>query len=183
MKRAAALAVAALLAWLALPPPRDANAVNFTVTCTASSTTLVFNNYEPLSGLPTTTPAGTINVTCVGSGINASVSPVTVSYSLQLATTPARRLTSPGGDQLNYDVCVNNPPYPTCNPWDVTGNLITGALQLTTGNQATGVTVNHAYYGVIAPSQDDPVGTYSEAGRGITLNWSCSPAPTGKGTC
>lgn len=183
MRRILAFALVTALGWLAVPPPRDASAVAFTVNCTASSTTLVFDNYEPLSGLPTTTPAGTISVTCTGSGVNPGVSPVTVNYNLQLATTPARRLTSPGGDRLNYNVCVNNPPYPTCNPWNMTGNRITGSLQLTNANQATGVSVNHAYYGVIAPNQNDPAGTYSESGRAITLNWSCSPAPTGSGSC
>jgi spore coat protein U-like protein len=182
VRRAAALALCAALAWLALPPPREAGAVAFSVTCTASSTTLLFDNYEPLSGLPTTTPSGSISVTCTGSGINKSASPVTVSYDLQLDTSTARLLVD-GANALTYDLCVNNPPFPTCNPWNMTGNRISGTMQLTTANQAAGVTNNHAYYGVIAASQNDPPGTYAESGRAITLNWTCSPAPTGSGAC
>lgn len=174
--------VAASLAWLAFPPPRDAIAAAFRVTCSATNTTLIFNNYEPLSGLPVTAPTGTITVTCTGSGINPSVSPVTVTYDLQLATAPARQLAS-GANVLNYDICINNPPYPTCNAWNTTGNRITGTMQLTTANQAAGVANLHSYYGVISPNQDDPAGTYLQTGRAITLNWSCSPAPSGSGTC
>lgn len=182
MKRIALGLVAAAVAWLTFPPPRSASAAAFTVTCSATSTTLIFNNYEPLSGLPVTAPTGSITVTCTGSGINSSVSPVTVTYDLQLATAPARQLTS-GANALNYDLCINNPPYPTCNTWNTTGNRITGTLQLTTANQAAGVANLHSYYGVISPNQDQPAGSYSQSGRAITLNWSCSPTPTGSGAC
>jgi hypothetical protein len=182
VKKFTAALVLAALAWLAFPPPREANAAAFSISCSATSTTLIFNNYEPLSGLPTTAPTGSITVTCTGSGINSSVSPVTVTYDLQLATAPARQLAS-GANVLDYDVCINNPPYPTCNSWNVTGNRLTGTMQLTTANQAAGVANVHSYYGVISPDQDEPAGTYAQAGRAITLNWSCSPAPTGKGTC
>src|SRR3954469_21863402 len=96
MKRAFSLLV--ILLTFAL----DADAVNFNMTCTVSSSSLTLNAYDVLAGTATTAPPGSITVSCTSTNNQAAV---TVNYSLSLSTTPTRQLTlTTGSNTLGYDL-------------------------------------------------------------------------------
>jgi spore coat protein U-like protein len=159
-------------------------AVNFNMTCTASSSTLAFNPYDVLAGSAVTTPTGSVTVTCT----NTANSAVTVNYSLALSTSPTRQLTS-GSNTLQYDLYTD--PAPSAVQWGTTGtctagsntnagNLICGSFSVP-GKGSASQTKN--YYGKISANADVPVGTYAQSGIAVTLTYSCNPAPTGGGVC
>ena len=160
-------------------------AANFTVTCTAGNTTLAFNSYDVLAGTAVTLPLGSITVSCT----STHSSPVTVNYTLSLATSPARLLTS-GGNTLSYDIYTDS-NYSV--QWGTTGtctagsnnnagNVICGSFQVPAKSSAS---QSKTYYGKIpgGPAVDVPVGSYTQVGLAVTLTYSCNPAPTGGGTC
>lgn len=158
---------------LLLAAAQAAQAVNFNMTCTAASSTLAFNPYDVLAGTDTTDPTGTITISCTSTHNSAAV---TVSYSLSLSTTPTRVLTLDVSNTLTYDLYTDSQ---RTIPWNTT-NLITGSFSVPIKSTAT---QNVSYYGKIPGGSDRPAGTYSQTGLAVTLTYSCSPAPTGGGTC
>lgn len=179
MKRAAFWPIVILLT-LSL----DADAANFNMTCTVASSTLTLNAYDVLGGTATTTPTGSITVSCT----NTNNAAVTVNYTLSISTTPTRQLTS-GSNTLGYDLYTDSATTvtwgtagPACTAGSNTnsGNLICGSFSAAK-NATTTNTKN--YYGKIPGGSDVPTGTYSQSGLAVTLTYSCNPAPTGGGTC
>ena len=163
---------------------RDAGAASFNMTCTAASSTLTLNAYDVLAGTATTTPTGSITVSCTSTANSA----VTVNYTLSLATTPTRQLTS-GSNTLGYDLYTDSGATvtwgtagPACTAGSNTnsGNLICGSFSVPK-NASAQQTKN--YYGKIPGGSDVPTGTYTQNNIAVTLTYSCSPAPTGGGTC
>lgn len=162
----------------------DANAANFNMTCTVASSTLTLNAYDVLAGTDTTTPTGSITVSCT----NTANSAVTVNYTLSLSTTATRQLTS-GSNTLGYDIYTDSGTTvtwgtagPACTAGNNTnsGNLICGSFSVPK-NATAQQTKN--YYGKIPGGSDVPTGTYTQNGIQVTLTYSCNPAPTGGGTC
>lgn len=162
----------------------NAEAANFNMTCTVASSTLNLNAYDVLAGTATTTPTGSITVSCTSTANSA----VTVNYTLSLATTPARQLTS-GSNTLGYDLYTDSTTTvtwgtagPACTAGSATnsGNLICGSFSIPKNSTAQD-TKN--YYGKIPGGSDVPTGTYTQNNIAVTLTYSCNPAPTGGGAC
>ena len=162
----------------------DAGAANFNMTCTVASSTLTLNAYDVLAGTATTTPTGSITVSCTSTAGSA----VTVNYTLSLSTTPTRQLTS-GANTLAYNLYTDSATTvtwgtagPACTAGSNTnsGNLICGSFSVPK-NASAQQTKN--YYGKIPGGSDVPTGTYTQNNIAVTLTYSCNPAPTGGGTC
>jgi len=162
----------------------DAGAVNFDMVCTVSSSTLAMNPYDVLAGTDTTTPTGSITVTCS----HTANQTIVVNYTLALSTTPPRQLTS-GTNTLGYNLYTDST---TQVPWGTAGPACTAGSNTNNGNLICGsfaVPKNTAaqqtknYYGKIPGGSDVPTGTYTQSNLGVTLTYSCNPAPTGSGTC
>ena len=156
---------------------------NFNMTCTAANSTLPFNAYDVLGGTAATTPTGTITVTCTTTATTA----VVVSYSLTLATTPARKLAN-GANTLTYDLYTDSA---FTIQWGTAGTC-TAASNVNAGNRICGsfsvpakssASQSKTYYGKVPGGSDVPTGTYSQVGLALTLTYSCNPAPTGAGVC
>ena len=85
------------------------------ITCTASNITLSFGAFDVLAGT-TLDAAGSFTVNCVSSASQDR----NVTYTAQLAVTPARQMAPPAGaDRLTYEVYVDSS---RTQPWgDGTG--------------------------------------------------------------
>jgi spore coat protein U-like protein len=162
----------------------SAEAVNFNMTCTVASSTLPLNPYDVLAGTATSTPTGSITVSCT----NTANSAVVVNYSLALNTTPTRQLVN-GASTLSYDLYTDPPTSSvvwgttgTCTAGSNTnsGALICGSFSVPAKSSAQSV---KSYYARIPGGADVPIGTYTQNGLAVTLTYSCNPAPTGGGVC
>ena len=163
----------------------SASGANFNMTCTAASSTLTLNAFDPLTGTAITAPTGSITVTCTNTANQA----VTVNYTLMLSTSPTRQLAN-GGNVLAYDIYTD---ATTSTQWGTVGtctagsnvnagNVICGSFSVPTKSSAN---QTKSYYAKVPTtgSYDVPVGTYSQNNLAVTLTYSCNPAPTGGGTC
>jgi spore coat protein U-like protein len=165
---------------------RYAEAAVFVVSCKALSSTLTLNSPDPLNApnAVVNTPTGSITVSCTSDHSKA----VTVDYTLQLNTTTARTLTS-GANTISYDVYTDSA---TSIPWGTTGtctaglntnngNVICGSYSVPAASTATQI---KNYYAKFTTAANMLVGTYTQSPAiGVTMVYSCNPAPTGKGTC
>jgi len=164
----------------------DADAANFNMTCTVASSTLPLNAYDVLTGAATTTPTGSITVSCTSTNNSSSV---TVDYTLALTSTPATRSLTSGANTLTYNLYTDSGMTVT---WGNAGTACTAGSNTNSGNFICGsfsVPKNSSaqqtknYYAKIPGGSDVPTGTYSENNIAVTLTYSCNPAPTGQGTC
>jgi spore coat protein U-like protein len=167
---------ALILAVLMLAAPLAAQAQ--IMTCTATNTTVNFGAYDVIAGA-TLDGVGSFTVTCVRTTNGATRN---VTYSVQLAGSPARELAPPAGaDRLAFNVYID---ASRTQPWgDGTGGTfaITGALSVP-GAQAGGTATStpHNYYARIAPGGQDvsaaspgpPPTTYQQT---LTVTTSCTP--------
>ncbi len=140
-------------------------AANGNVSCSLLSTTLTFNAYNPISGAADTLPTGTFTVQCTSTSNQA----ITVTYSLTLATTPARAMSGPAS--LTYDLYTDSA---RTLEWNTT-NLLSCSFSL------AALAVNQqstcSFYGNIPGGQDVPAGTYTQTGLAVGGSWSCNPTP------
>jgi spore coat protein U-like protein len=174
-----------LAAIILLAPALHAGAANFNMTCTVASSTLTLNAYDVLAGTATSTPTGSITVSCT----NTNNSAVTVNYTLALTSTPATRSLTSGANTLTYNLYTDSG---TTVIWGNAGTGCTAGSNTNSGNFICGsfsVPKNSSaqqtknYYAKIPGGSDVPTGTYSENNIAVTLTYSCNPAPTGGGTC
>jgi spore coat protein U-like protein len=180
-------------ALLALAGP--AQAVNFNMTCTAASSSLVLNAYDVLGSFSsppltnpaaaTTAPSGSITVTCTNT---ASSLDVTVYYSLSLSLSPARVLSN-GTDTLTYGLYTDST---TTVRWGTSGTCTSTNNNVNNGEVICGSFLVPAkssaqqtktYYANVPGGSDVTTGTYTQTGLQVTLTYACNPAPTGGGTC
>lgn len=163
----------------------DAEAANFNMTCTVASSSLTMNAYDVLAGTATTTPTGSITVSCTSTAGSA----VTVNYTLALTSTPATRNLTSGSNTLTYNLYTDSGATVI---WGNAGTACTAGSNTNSGNFICGsfsVPKNSSaqqtknYYAKIPGGSDVATGTYSENNIAVTLTYSCNPAPTGGGTC
>ena len=121
------------------------------ITCTASNITLSFGAFDVLAGT-TLDAAGSFTVTCVSSASQDR----NVTYTAQLAVTPARQMAPPSGaDRLAYEVYVDSS---RTQPWgDGTG----GSQPVVQPNPPLGMNIDVTVYGRIPAGQDVSSGSYS----------------------
>lgn len=143
-----------------------AHAANGQVTCSVLSSTLTFNPYDPISGAADTLPTGTVTVQCTSTSNQA----ISVTYSLTLATSPARSMTS-GANALTYDLFTDSA---RTIQWNTT-NLVSCSFSLPANTTQQN---SCSYFGQINGGQDVPAGSYSQGNLGIGGTWSCNPVPS-----
>jgi spore coat protein U-like protein len=189
MKRAGLLPIVVLLVggFAGFLLSQFAEAVVFSMSCTAANSTLTLNGFDPLNPSAVTTPTGSITVSCTSNANQA----VTVDYTLQLNSGTTRQLKN-GTSTLTYDLYTDSG---LTIPWSGTtgtcaagsntnvGNVICGSFSVPKSSSANQIKNYYAKVPTSGPT-DVPVGTYTQSPAiGVTLIYSCNPAPTGKGTC
>jgi len=156
--------ILALLSFFACPS--SVYAANGSVTCSVLNTTLIFNPYDPISGAADTLPTGTITVQCT----STSNQTITVTYSLTLATSPSRAMTS-GATNLSYELYMDSA---RTIQWNTTNQV---GCSFAVAPNATNQQNSCTFYGQIPGAQDVPAGTYSQSGLAVGGTWSCNPVP------
>ena len=165
---------------------RFADAATFVMTCAAASSTLTLNPFDPLNPSAVTTPTGSITVSCTSNANQV----VTVDYTLQLNSGTPRQLKN-GSNTLTYDLYTDSG---LTIPWSGTngtcasgsntnvGNVICGSFAVPKNSSANQIKNYYAKVPTSGPT-DVPIGTYTQAPPiGVTLIYSCNPAPSGKGS-
>ncbi len=148
--------VTLILAWASTPTRANALVCGiFGCSCNVSATTLDFQNINPLSGAQSA--EGQVTVDCTGI-VDLFPSMVVRMQSGTYGTINARKMRSPSGDLLDYNI------YTTSQHSAIWGNGTTGSTVTVSGGLlALGHwSVSRQVYGVVSPTLSTKPGSYTD---------------------